>query len=540
MFIFLLFYVWDTYRDFRDTQEYIRLSELTGTIANLDDVLTMAAKTAAGTGDLKWEKRYRSYEKELNDTISEAISLESKYSLGKSLLKVDDSNKELCEMTDKAFNLVRIGQLEAASYLLNNEDYENQKKLYRAGTDQITSAINSFIKERCEEYHFQSYVTLVFASIAIPFLLLSWISVSRMLRKHDTDHDRFQLKLMESEQRFRDLTENTSDWIWEINCQLQFTYTNPNVKDILGYTPEELIGKRIYDFMSEDEVPKMNEFAAALAKNPQPFHNLENKNIHKDGSLRILETSGIPIYCRDGTINGYRGIDRDITDRRQAEKALWQEQNLLNRITETSPIGITVLNRQGVIIYANNEAVSILGLPKEKLTHLSYDSPEWKITDFEGKEIPEDMLPFNVVRKNRKPILNFRHALLKNKDEKIFLSMNSAPLLDNDGNFDGMVSAIEEITEQVKAENEKELLIKKLQKALLDVRTLSGLLPICAKCKKVRDDKGYWSSVEKYIQKRSSVKFSHGFCPECFDKYCSKYFSNGKSPAEDDTDDDEF
>ncbi|MBA4394240.1 MAG: sensor with HAMP domain protein, partial [Desulfobacca sp.] len=56
---------------------------------------------------------------------------------------------------------------------------------------------------------------------------------------------------------------------------------------------------------------------------------------------------------------------------------------------------------------------------------------------------------------------------------------------------------------------------RRLQKALEEVRTLSGILPICSKCKKIRDDQGYWNQVEQYISKHSEAEFSHGICPEC-------------------------
>ncbi len=67
------------------------------------------------------------------------------------------------------------------------------------------------------------------------------------------------------------------------------------------------------------------------------------------------------------------------------------------------------------------------------------------------------------------------------------------------------------------------VLIARLQDALVKVRTLKGLLPICASCKKVRDDKGYWHQVEVYIRDRSEAEFSHGICPECEQKYYEQY-----------------
>lgn len=75
-----------------------------------------------------------------------------------------------------------------------------------------------------------------------------------------------------------------------------------------------------------------------------------------------------------------------------------------------------------------------------------------------------------------------------------------------------------EIVQRKKAEEQRDRLILDLQKALADVNTLSGMLPICSSCKKIRDDEGYWNQIEGYIQKHSDAEFSHGICPDCAKK----------------------
>jgi hypothetical protein len=70
----------------------------------------------------------------------------------------------------------------------------------------------------------------------------------------------------------------------------------------------------------------------------------------------------------------------------------------------------------------------------------------------------------------------------------------------------------------MKAQTARDNLITELQNALADVKTLSGLVPICANCKQIRDDKGYWTQVEAYIQERSQARFTHGICPACMKK----------------------
>ncbi len=76
----------------------------------------------------------------------------------------------------------------------------------------------------------------------------------------------------------------------------------------------------------------------------------------------------------------------------------------------------------------------------------------------------------------------------------------------------------QEIIERKRMEEEREKLIKDLQEALAKVRVLSGMLPICSSCKKIRDDKGYWNQIEVYIRDHSEAEFTHGICPECFKK----------------------
>ncbi|MEN8211165.1 MAG: PAS domain-containing protein [Thermodesulfobacteriota bacterium] len=88
------------------------------------------------------------------------------------------------------------------------------------------------------------------------------------------------------------------------------------------------------------------------------------------------------------------------------------------------------------------------------------------------------------------------------------------PLQNSDGSISKM-EIIRDITERKQEAEEKEKLIKKLQETLEDVKTLSGLVPICAKCKNIRDDKGYWNRIESYIEKHSEAIFSHGICPTC-------------------------
>jgi hypothetical protein len=85
-----------------------------------------------------------------------------------------------------------------------------------------------------------------------------------------------------------------------------------------------------------------------------------------------------------------------------------------------------------------------------------------------------------------------------------------------------MKGIVQDITERKAYENEQKRLMTELQEAFAKIKTLSGLIPICANCKRIRDDKGYWQRIERYIEERSLAEFTHSLCPECEQKLYRK------------------
>jgi PAS domain S-box-containing protein/putative nucleotidyltransferase with HDIG domain len=151
-----------------------------------------------------------------------------------------------------------------------------------------------------------------------------------------TERKKSEEALRASEERFRGLVETTSDWVWEVDRKGVYTYASPKVSRVLGYDSQELLGKTPFDFMPQREARRVAAIFNSVVAKQEPFAFLENVCRHKNGHPVVLETSGVPFFAPDGTLLGYRGIDRDITERKRVGKQLEQSLERLSRTMEST------------------------------------------------------------------------------------------------------------------------------------------------------------------------------------------------------------
>ncbi|MED4345560.1 diguanylate cyclase domain-containing protein [Heyndrickxia coagulans] len=184
-------------------------------------------------------------------------------------------------------------------------------------------------------------------------------------------------------ERFRTLVEHVSDWIWEVDANGVYTYASPRIKDILGYAPEEIIGKTPFDLMPEEEAKKIEGVFFHLVEHKLPIKELENVNLHRDGHEVILETSGAPVMDAEGNCTGYRGVDRDITERKENER----RQKQLLEIIEASPDFIASADVEGKVFYHNAAARNIIGKNRGSYSFVEAN-PDWAKTRILEEGIP--------------------------------------------------------------------------------------------------------------------------------------------------------
>jgi PAS domain S-box-containing protein len=189
-----------------------------------------------------------------------------------------------------------------------------------------------------------------------------------------TRHKQTEKKLRESEEKFRALAESTSDWIWEVDRNGIYTYVNLKIEKLLGYLPEEVIGKSPFDFMPGDEAERIRSIFNNFVETKKPFSLLENINIHKDGRRLFFETSGVPILNEKGSLLGYRGIDRDITERKLYINNLKKnEKELKKRIKELEEFYEIAVGRELRMIELKKEIMQL----KEKLNERENNKTEY-------------------------------------------------------------------------------------------------------------------------------------------------------------------
>ena len=145
-------------------------------------------------------------------------------------------------------------------------------------------------------------------------------------------------KLHESRERYRKLVESTADLVWAIDLKGFHTFTNNSIQSILGYETSEVLGKSVFSMMYPDDREHIKKVFARGMKKKEGWSNVEIRWVHKDGSVRILESTARPLFDSDGEVVGFTGIDRDVTDHRKAQQALLKSENdmraLFNAMTD--------------------------------------------------------------------------------------------------------------------------------------------------------------------------------------------------------------
>ncbi len=181
-----------------------------------------------------------------------------------------------------------------------------------------------------------------------------------------TESKRAEMALRESEARFRQIADLAGEWIWEQDGEGRYLYSSSAVSEILGYRPEEILGKYYYELFTAEDRQRIAQTARQTIARKQGFRNLINRYQHKDGHEVFTESSGAPILDSQGEVLKWRGVDHDVTERKRFEDAL----RLRDRAIEASSVGIIITDAKQPdhpIIYANPAFLRITGYELEEM-----------------------------------------------------------------------------------------------------------------------------------------------------------------------------
>ncbi|MFZ4398978.1 MAG: PAS domain S-box protein [Bacteroidales bacterium] len=260
-----------------------------------------------------------------------------------------------------------------------------------------------------------------------------------------TERKQNLLRIEKSEERFRQVVEQSEEVVWEVNADGLYTYVSPLAMKIYGYSQEQMVGKMyFYDLCPENEREHLRKTALELFQRKENFHDFVNSIHRLDGRIITVSTNGQPILDEKGILLGYRGIDVDITERLKAEIQLKESEEMFRLITEQTNDFIAIATENGIITYASSSSLQVFNLLPEEMQGRNF------IEFVDEPEIPRAISLFNDSI-NKEQIIENTEFRMKRADGTLFFGeINGSKLLSD--SHKGVLVAIRDITYRKNAE----------------------------------------------------------------------------------------
>ncbi len=261
---------------------------------------------------------------------------------------------------------------------------------------------------------------------------------------HDMNKRETTNGLLSSKRRSEAILGNMTEGILALSLEGKIMYVNPAAASLTGIPEEELLASNFIELFHETHRKRIKGLLAMTGDSPWTI--TEDSPVMLNSNLVSLTI--VPV--KDAEQNSIVVILDDITAHRRAEAALRRERDFMAHIMETSPVCMIMTNREGRITFANPGAEEVLGLSKDEITKRSHNATQWHVTDYDGNPLADEELPFQQVVHTGQPLYDMRYAIHWPNGRRVLLSINAAPLFDESGRVDGVVSTIEDVTEKVK------------------------------------------------------------------------------------------
>ena len=331
---------------------------------------------------------------------------------------------------------------------------------------------------------------------------------NELMEAEITDRKRAEETFVQAQKHVESIVETIREPLLVLTADLNVISANQSFYQTFKVTPEETEGRPIYSIGNHQwGIPALRRLLEEIIPQNTHFNNFEVDHEFPGLGRRTMLLNARRIYWQGKGTDLILLAIEDITQRKQMEEALRSSETRYRRLFETAQDGILILDAETAQISdVNPFLLEMLGY--------SYE-------DFLGEKLWE----MGAIR----DIEASKAAFLELQD-KGYVRYEDLPLRTRDGRFIDVEFVsnvytvnhkkviqcnIRDISLRKRIEEERRKLIYDLQDALTKIKRLRGLLPICASCKKIRDDKGYWNELEAYISENSEAEITHGFCPDC-------------------------
>lgn len=309
--------------------------------------------------------------------------------------------------------------------------------------------------------------------------------------------------LQESRQLFQSYFENAPYGVFIADEKGSYLQVNHAACRITGYSREELLVLSIPDMIPPEERETAGNHFRRAAETGKASGEFAFR--HKNGNIRYWSVDAVKL-----SETRFMGFVQDITERKMIEDELKSSEAKYRLLVDNLGEGIGITDRHELFTFANHAAERIFGAGPGQLVGRA-------VTEFLD---PAGLEVVNQQTANRRVGAENRYELAINDagGQRKYLTVTAVPQTGEQGGFLGTFGIFWDITQRKKAEAEREKMISELKEALANIKQLKDLIPICASCKKIRNDQGYWQQVDVYLKENTESDVSHGLCRECAEK----------------------
>lgn len=309
----------------------------------------------------------------------------------------------------------------------------------------------------------------------------------------------------------RTLMQSVPGIILLLDSDARIVECNEATAEYLAQSHESLIGVSIHETAFWTKGGGLCCLIARAVMTPGVRCNGEHEFVRPDGRHASIIWTCRSVLGDDGSVRGTVCVGTDITHHRDLHRQLSEREAQLSAVIDAIPDLMFHTRANGDFLSYHADSDDLLAVSPDKI---------------KGGNIHSIGLPDEVVELAMDVIhralstgeMQFAEYNLATPRGEGRFEMRMVPIAD-----DEVLCIVRDITQRYAAEEEREHLITELREALTRVHTLHGMLPICASCKKIRDDAGYWNQIEEYVSKRTDAEFTHGLCPDCMQQLYPEY-----------------